>query len=255
MKIIFSDFDGTLVEKNKLKNKADISAIKKFREEGNLFVICTGRCLQEIQRDLPKYNIPYDYLILNNGSQIIDQNFNIIYNKTINKDIGKEILNQLLKYKDMWVYFTCEQYSYGMLNHVVTNQLTGKQENVDFIQSYKKASNFNILCFVQENYKTDIILNVIEELKSKYSKYVEIYLNTCFVDIVAKGCSKGNGIHLLKEILNAPATTFAIGDSYNDLPMIRAANKGYTFKNVDISKEINNQVDSIEELIKEIEGE
>ena len=43
-KIIFSDLDGTLIYKEQQElHKGNFDAVKRWREKGNLFVICTGR--------------------------------------------------------------------------------------------------------------------------------------------------------------------------------------------------------------------
>lgn len=71
-KIIFSDYDGTLdtSENDIAKN---IEAIQKFRNNGNLFVVATGRSYLDLKRKLNLYPIPFDYLIVNHGGVILDK--------------------------------------------------------------------------------------------------------------------------------------------------------------------------------------
>ena len=63
MKLLVSDFDGTLfidypsLEKN-------IHAIQRFREEGNLFVINSGRNYTSLMKEIKQYQIPYDILFV-----------------------------------------------------------------------------------------------------------------------------------------------------------------------------------------------
>ena len=72
MKLLVSDYDGTL--KSSVKDlMLNIEAINKFREKGNLFVIITGRG-KSIREYIEEYNIPYDYLICENGAIIYDKN-------------------------------------------------------------------------------------------------------------------------------------------------------------------------------------
>ena len=93
-KIVISDYDGTLdtSENDIAKN---IEAIQKFRNNGNLFVIATGRSYLEIKPVL--YPIPFDYLIVNHGSVILDKNEKVIDACLIPKNIGIEILEAVKK--------------------------------------------------------------------------------------------------------------------------------------------------------------
>ena len=52
--------------------------------------------------------------------------------------------------------------------------------------------------------------------------------NTSVVDVVGSDCSKGTGLAAVKEKL-AIHTMGAIGDSYNDTPMLKAADISFTF--------------------------
>ena len=67
-----------------------------------------------------------------------------------------------------------------------------------------------------------------EEINALYGDEVTAYTNVCNVDIVPKGCSKGHALQILKEKLSLPWIA-GIGDSYNDIPMLRAADQSFTF--------------------------
>ena len=52
------------------------------------------------------------------------------------------------------------------------------------------------------------------------------------IDIAPKGCSKGKGVEALREHMReayGDITLYGIGDSINDLPLLRAADVSYTF--------------------------
>ena len=72
-KVLISDYDQTFylndedIEKNKIY-------VEKFRKEGNIFVLATGRSYYDMQRKIEQYNIKYDYLIINHGASILDEN-------------------------------------------------------------------------------------------------------------------------------------------------------------------------------------
>lgn len=85
MNLLVSDYDGTF--KSNLKNlKINITKISKFIEEGNKFVIATGREFNSIKREIIKYNIPYNYLVCNSGLVIFDSNDEVVYSSILKED-------------------------------------------------------------------------------------------------------------------------------------------------------------------------
>ena len=68
MKLLVSDFDGTFDSRNsKSAIDKNIEAIKRFRDQGNIFAIATGRHYESIRKKIEKYQIPYDYLVCADG--------------------------------------------------------------------------------------------------------------------------------------------------------------------------------------------
>ena len=100
-KILISDFDGTLYlnKEDLLKN---VSLINKFRSEGNLFVIATGRSFNDLKNVLAEVTdeIFYDYLILNHGTVILDNKGLVINQEYIEENLARDIWSVASKYKD-----------------------------------------------------------------------------------------------------------------------------------------------------------
>ena len=67
MKLLASDFDNTLWFHDHMKER-DVKTIKEFQKQGNLFGVCTGRCLQGIVNPSQPYNLEHDFYILLNLS-------------------------------------------------------------------------------------------------------------------------------------------------------------------------------------------
>ena len=93
-KILFSDIDGTIANDNLPITYKDQEAVKKLRTQGHYFSFCTGRNIQETKLVTPHFE--YDYLVLNNGAMIVDQNDQVLYRKQIKNEIAKEILKEKL---------------------------------------------------------------------------------------------------------------------------------------------------------------
>ena len=80
MKIIATDFDGTLSYNGKISDE-DKEAIHKFREAGNKFGIVTGRDVDMAQWIKPENGLEFDYLICCTGAVIRNGEGEIIYQK------------------------------------------------------------------------------------------------------------------------------------------------------------------------------
>ena len=71
------------------------------------------------------------------------------------------------------------------------------------------------------------------------------------VDVVAAGCSKGTGMCKVREIFGIDRFG-GIGDSYNDLPLLQAADVGFTFP--DAPEELREAADEIVLSVSEAIG-
>ena len=96
MKLLVSDYDGTFKEENNNKNiKANIEAIKRFTKSGNIFALATGRNFTSMKSETTRYNIPYKYLICNDGSTIFNAKDELVYKYPIPENILEESLEYL----------------------------------------------------------------------------------------------------------------------------------------------------------------
>ena len=93
-KILFSDYDGTFYkdEANIVKN---VDRVKKFRAAGNIFCLATGRSYSEVIEVINKYNIEYDYLIVNDGLGLIDDKGNILHKVVFEENLKKAIYYEI----------------------------------------------------------------------------------------------------------------------------------------------------------------
>lgn len=258
MKILFSDFDGTLVENNHALSKKNKMMMEELQKQGHLMVICTGRNMMEFQRDEQLFHFPFDYLVLNNGGHIVDKNYQTLYEKRIDKTVGIDILKHAMSYPHMWSYFCDGKVNYAYQDGITYDHAVGKKKvNDDFVSLYKAVDHFQIICFHQDDEGIEDTKICYDYVMKNYSENVEAYFNLHFVDVVPKGCSKGNGMKKLLEILGKKIDeVYAIGDSYNDLSMIQAADYGYTFHYAhdDIKKETNRHVNYVYEVIEDMLG-
>ncbi len=96
MKFIASDFDETIyLVNNEITTKENITSIKDFISKGNSFCIISGRNYTDIKVLLNELDIPYTYLICEDGAKIfnsVDQCLDTTY---LDKDEIEEIIKIL----------------------------------------------------------------------------------------------------------------------------------------------------------------
>lgn len=226
MKIIASDFDGTLYIDGTV-SEADLRAVSQWRAAGHLFCIVTGRgpgIKQEIDRVGPEL----DYLVCFNGALILDAAGAMVYRQTA----PASLIHAL------------EQLAYAC----------GAQEC--FSESAQEMADG----FGQFSARMDTDENAriyTERVNSDYAGVLTGYQNGCHADIVRAGISKATGVAELAARHAVPGDAIVtVGDNYNDLPMLTAY-KGYAVARApeDIRRTVSRVCESVGELITLLLGQ
>lgn len=223
MIMIVSNYDGALLN-GKQTLIENIEAIKEFRKESNLFVIATERNFYSIKQEIELYKIPYDYLICNNGSVILDNNYNILNYKSINEETLKEILKYFEMYKMQKPILYDTQGKVHSKKNVV--------ELSAFFHSTEEFRKFRQ--FLLDNYP-DVCI---------YKTYNQIFIRS--------NCFKDYGIDYICSVLdNKPKEIYTVGNSKKDLEMLKRF-KGYLIYNSYFRDSSLEKCISVKQLIKKV---
>lgn len=256
--ILFSDVDGTLINKEQnpihLRN---FEMMEKIQEQGHVIALCTGRNSIDILPTINKIKIPYDYLVLSNGGQIYDSNHQPIVEKTIDSTIAKALLRECIQKPRLRTYFSngkeCVVFEEGVTK--ILSEEGFNKASKDILYYIEKSTIFHIIGISQIDSKTDYLDEFAKEYLVNYHNDISWYSNTKFIDIVPYGCSKGVGLLSLTEYLkNQVHTTYAVGDSFNDISMFEASHHSYTFKHCEeeIKQAAENIVDYVYNVCEDI---
>lgn len=260
VKFLASDFDGTLYRNNQI-SADDLNSIKKFKSENNKVIIATGRSFKELKSILNSYSFEYDYLVLCNGAIILDKNDTEISRNIISNETRKSIISKFHDVGNALIY-----YDNGDCIKVIENKNvdTSNMEG-DFLNNYSniitldEALNDECDCEIMSIFSTNNSIENSEKIKSliqkEFSNTVDAFRNSFFVDIVSKGCSKGNALlDVLKYENSSKEQLYCIGDSMNDVSMFKITPNNYTFNYTeDVVKEhASHLVDSIFEVIDQM---
>ncbi len=203
IKIAFFDIDGTLTNSNKIITDKTKESLKYLHNKGVKLVLASGRFddfALEYNKDL---NV-FDYLICNNGAEIIDINNNkLIYfdNLTTKLDL---IINNI----------NTKNIIFNGLHKEYTLEDNYKENNIYQVVAITKTKEEvnNIIEFTKKN---DLKVTYIS---SAYYKDIDTGRYTTNINL--ENTSKGHAIKILLSILNiSKDDSICFGDNDNDISM------------------------------------
>lgn len=192
-KLLVSDFDHTLYnDDDYLKN---IKSVNGFVKKGNIFVIATGRNINQIKQGIGDNIINYSHLICNDGGIIFDTEYNVVFRKDIPSPLISPVCEMFRESGIISEYFIDTAYELTKDEYAEANAIIGKFE--DEIKA--KA--------------------LLDKILDKFP-IINGYISGNWLNITDKSVSKGNGIKVLNNILNIDEKNiYTIGDTVNDISM------------------------------------
>ena len=226
MKVLASDFDLTLYVDDLEIVKKNVMAIRYFMKNGNLFGIITGRNYSDIKVLLNQYDIPYHYLICQDGAKLFDSMDYCFSTVSLSREDIVRIVPVLEEYH--FDYYLDDGY----------NETTNMDDCVK-------------------------VVGVIGNRREEAQKVVDIlikegfyaYLSMYYINILNSSVNKKNALEKL--LVHADCykeDLYVIGDSVNDLEMLTSF-QGAIMKNH--SKELDHlgkkSYNTLYEYIEELE--
>lgn len=187
--LIATDYDGTL-RRNGVIDEDTRRAIDAWRASGRRFGVVTGRGI-DFYDTAREERLPFDYLILCNGSLILSAEKSVLFESIIPAETFAALETAMAGYEDI-VFF---QKSDG----------TPQCHYYATFQSAERA------------------LQVREALLPAFGDKVSIFVNGPHINIGNRGTGKAEGVAFILRHFALPADSAAVvGDDYNDLEMILA---------------------------------
>ncbi len=222
MKLLASDYDKTL-KCGSLILKLNIKRLNKFIQDGNIFLLNTGRPYDSIIKEIIKYKIPYHYLSCNDGNILFNAKNEVIYSSNLDNIIEKELkkLQKINKFQINTIKF---------LENILEYEIVISKLNELFLLNLDKIMLKYNMCY-----------KVFKE------KDYHIYIYSNMV-------SKSKPIEFVKEIHDIHKNNiYTIGDNINDLEMLRDY-YGYAMfhSKKEIKKIAGNSILSVSSLIRKL---
>ena len=236
-KIIVCDLDQTLLSDDCTVSARNVEAIRRAREQGVKFVPATGRGYRSIQNTLEQLDLldrENEYVISFNGGAV-----------TENKG------SRLLHFEALPFSLADELYRRGQRYNVCIHAYTKDtvyvcrlwQEEIDFLEGrmavtevFETDLNFlagqEIVKILYMNTDYAYLKQIEDDLRDITQDIDVSYSANRYIEFNRRGVNKGAGLLSLAGLLGVrPEETIAVGDNFNDLPMIRAAGLGVGVRN------------------------
>lgn len=245
IKLVASDLDGTIIDRNNNISKNNLEAIKNLHKKNISFVICTGKSYSVSQNVCRQFNAEFG--IFGNGSQILNlKTKKEIYRKT------------LLKQDLLFVSTLAKRYNLHIHLYTDNNIITEKLEFMDlrnFILKERNSNNLefktvkNIISYIEDfspevfsivisteeksliDFKNIISVNpnICSAYINKRGTYKDLVINKNYeyLNISPFGVNKNEALkHLCKYLNISNENILAIGDNVNDFEMIKESGIG-----------------------------
>ncbi len=246
IKLICIDMDGTLLNSNHEVSDRNKKALRKAKELGVNIAITTGRlfCSARYYSDL----IGIDTAVIASNGAYIKTNYNddAILENPITIDLVIEIFNIVKKHGlsvnfNSWdtlirEYEVPETHAYSVMNKVLPEDkkvkfLIDSNNFVDTLINFNGKILKGIVIEERENKKH--LWAAKDELKKVFGDKLHVVSSgTNNFEIMSGEASKGKAVEYYAKSLNiSPSEVMCIGDSENDLSMIKFAGIGVAMGN------------------------
>ena len=223
-RLILIDSDGTLRRSDGTFSDKVKDTIKKVLEAGHYVVVCTGR---------PRYHTEKIMQEVGSSPIIISNNGADIYNVITKQEIGinyidKDECFKIIEYaylNDLRLVVSCGYIEYVLRDLRNDNQVLLECDN--YKEQLKDKDVFQCLIVERDVEKLDKLKEEVlnnETIQVKNSMYFTNDGDDIWLTIGNLNSNKGSALVTLADYLNIPIeNTIAIGNDYNDIPMLKEA--------------------------------
>ncbi len=228
--LVFSDFDGTLLKDDLTVDKSTADAIRDYISRGGHFVVCTGRMARSMDGWLDYLGIGKQRIAVVGfqGSFVPNTDGNVLYECTVPHASVDKILCFAEKH-NLYVHFYDAEYVYvSEINDINLEYKRITQvplKSVGNLREYLHANpNLSVLKAMIMVDPTDAKRVYAECDKEEFGEVDHYMSSDSYLEFASIYGGKGTGLKKVAELYGVPIEkTIAIGDSQNDISMLKAA--------------------------------
>ena len=227
-KLIISDYDGTLSNKN-VPSEEVVKAIQEYQKAGGKFALCTGRAVCSTSKFLGVNGFNPDAVSFYQGS-VVHVGGKPVLLGGIDKETAYNIISAVNEKWDKIFAVYIDEILYTMSeNEIAQRYLHFYRENggqavtVSDILDLIKNAKGNLAKLVILKDPNDDATEVFEFIRENFGDKIYVNSGASFIiEIVSKNYSKEESAKLIaKELGVSEGETITIGDSSNDMSLLK----------------------------------
>lgn len=256
MKLIAIDLDGTLLSLHNQISKENIEALRNAQNAGHVIMICSGRAPEDIEQILKQAE--FSCPVAGSNGTVVKLDGKVIQNISMNAEDTEQVV---MKLDEEWVpyriytndgIFVPTDWSARVAKVLEGNaiKVEGIPEEL-FRRMTEKPQQSDIIKYFHdyhELFATDqltvqkfFVLTLNNEVKAELTAYMERITGVISttsgpynIEIMDRNGNKGVALRAAAAYYGIPMTdTVAMGDNFNDVPMLQAAGLSIAMGNAD----------------------
>ena len=222
--LVVSDIDGTLVDKQKQLTPATTAAVARLEAAGVGFTVISARPISGILLIVETLGLDGPMAAFNGGI-LFRRDGTITEHHVIDEQVARGVMAIAADSPvDLWVFADDHWYaSTDQGEHVAHERLASNQEPVvtdDFDALLARADK---ITFVSDD--APMLSQLADRCKAAHGEDATIVQSQVYyLDVTALTANKGDGLTALAAAFGQPLDAIAaLGDQYNDVPMLERA--------------------------------
>ena len=208
-RLISTDLDGTIVFNGSIPLR-DREAMARWRADGNLLVINTGRSVSALEHVVVPMGLEFDNAILYTGAAIVDEDIRVRYSTALPAGVVEDILDFVEGAPGVTVFTT------GLDEDLLIYDTIGSGS--ELLTLFRPATRRDLdgreVIGVPMRFTDSEMASRTETyLRRRWEGQAVGFRNQDFIDVVPASASKGEGLRQLVASLAEPSVGEAIGVS------------------------------------------
>ena len=230
VKVVALDLDGTLLNSNNEISDFNKHILRKLKDRGVHIILCTGRPYNAMKKFREELSLD-DHVICFNGANIVDKDDKLILDTSLDTEISLELV-EVGKGRNTYFHgFMKDKWLVPYTNEISEKYKarTGLTETVGALEEVE-GLRFTNMMYIGEN---SLLKEIYEELEERLGDRVyKAFSNPNFLEVLSASSSKAKALDFfLKERGLTSENLLVMGDSYNDLEMLKFARYGVVMDN------------------------